>query len=164
MVEGHLLAKILSDSVEKMTPEQLQELARETGLHTADFTPQAVVAALQLAVRTSGFLPYKLAVVVANAAVRPFVTALGIGGLSLAANAGLTRIIGILGGPVGWALTTIWTAYDLAGPAYRVTVPAAIWIACLRLQHMQPDPTTVESPPSAGRGGTSETIALPDLT
>ena len=165
MVEQNLLAKILVDSVEKMTPEQLQELVRETGLRllAANITPSAVAAALQYAVRTSGFVPYKLAVVVANAAVWPFVKALGVGGLSLAANATLTRTIGVLAGPVGLALTAIWTAYDLAGPAYWITMPAVLWIACLRSQHMQPDRTSVEPPPSVG-GRAGETLALPSST
>jgi uncharacterized protein YaaW (UPF0174 family) len=53
-------------------------------------------------------------------------------GLSYAANAGLTRWLSIFAGPIGWALTAVWTAIDLAGPAYRVTIPAVIQIAYMR--------------------------------
>ena len=38
----------------------------------------------------------------------------------------------MLAGPVGWALTGAWTLTDVAGPAYRVTIPAVIQIALLR--------------------------------
>ena len=33
---------------------------------------------------------------------------------------------------IGVTITTLWTAIDLAGPAYRVTVLATIYIASLR--------------------------------
>lgn len=35
-------------------------------------------------------------------------------------------------GPVGWVITGLWTAFDLTGPAYRLTVPAVAHIALLR--------------------------------
>ncbi|WRC94931.1 flagellar biosynthesis protein FlgG [Helicobacter pylori] len=42
--------------------------------------------------------------------------------------------MGILAGPVGWIITGVWTAIDIAGPAYRVTVPACVLVAALRLK------------------------------
>lgn len=53
-------------------------------------------------------------------------------GLKLAANATLTRSMAILTGPIGWAVTGLWTLVDIAGTAYRVTIPAVIQIAYLR--------------------------------
>ena len=35
-------------------------------------------------------------------------------------------------GPVGWILTGVWTAFDFASQAYRVTIPSCIYIAALR--------------------------------
>lgn len=58
-------------------------------------------------------------------------------GLSFGANVVLTRTLSVAIGPVGWALTAAWTAYDLAGPAYRVTVPSVLYVAALRLQKSQ---------------------------
>ncbi|HNE26607.1 MAG TPA: ubiquinol-cytochrome C chaperone family protein, partial [Pseudomonadales bacterium] len=43
----------------------------------------------------------------------------------------------VLSGPIGWAITGIWTAIDIASPAFRVTIPAVIQIAALRQQSMQ---------------------------
>ncbi|MFC0308415.1 DUF3944 domain-containing protein [Gallibacterium trehalosifermentans] len=37
-------------------------------------------------------------------------------------------------GPLGWAITAGWLANSLASPAYRVIIPAVIYIASLRLQ------------------------------
>ncbi len=28
-----------------------------------------------------------------------------------------------------WALTAVWTLVDIAGPAYRVTIPSIIYVA-----------------------------------
>ena len=75
-----------------------------------------------------------------NAVARPILGK----GLTLAANAALTRTMGLVAGPVGIALTAIWTAYDLAGPAYRVTVPAVLYVAMLRLKQNQGDAADVE--------------------
>lgn len=76
----------------------------------------------------SGFLMYRMATVVANAVAKQLLGK----GLTFAANAALTRTIGVLAGPIGWIITGLWTAIDLAGPAYRVTVPCVIHIAYLR--------------------------------
>ncbi|MYZ51250.1 hypothetical protein F5985_03625 [Malikia spinosa] len=53
-------------------------------------------------------------------------------GLSFAATGTLMRAASVLTGPIGWAITGIWTAVDLAGAAYRVTIPAVIQVAFLR--------------------------------
>ena len=92
------------------------------------FGKQAMIAAIQIAIKKGGFAAYKLAVIVANAVCR---TLLG-RSLSFAANATLTRWLSVFAGPIGWAITTIWTAIDIAGPAYRVTIPAVIQIAYMR--------------------------------
>ncbi|GAA7072587.1 hypothetical protein VN0416_08100 [Helicobacter pylori] len=74
-----------------------------------------------------------MAVIVANAVAK---TILG-RGLSLAGNQVLTRTLSFLTGPVGWIITGVWTAIDIAGPAYRVTIPACIVVATLRLKTQQ---------------------------
>jgi len=63
LIEMNLLTKVLTDSLEKMTPEQLKEVVDATNLKTTNFTPEAVMAALQMAIRMSGFAPFKLAVI-----------------------------------------------------------------------------------------------------
>ena len=54
-------------------------------------------------------------------------------------KAGVTNIglegmmtIGAFAGPIGWVITGLWTLADVAGPAYRVTIPAVIQVAFLR--------------------------------
>ncbi|WQY82693.1 flagellar biosynthesis protein FlgG [Helicobacter pylori] len=40
--------------------------------------------------------------------------------------------MGILAGPIGWVITGALVSTNLAGPAYRVTVPACVLVATLR--------------------------------
>ncbi|EJB35785.1 ubiquinol-cytochrome C chaperone family protein [Helicobacter pylori] len=42
--------------------------------------------------------------------------------------------MGVLAGPIGWVITGALVSINLAGPAYRVTVPACVLIATLRLK------------------------------
>ena len=97
-------------------------------LKTTSFTDQAIMAAVQAGIRAGGFLSYQITVIVAN-----YIARLLLGrGLTLATNAALTKGLSLFIGPIGWAVTGIWTAFDIAGPAMRVTLPACIIIASLR--------------------------------
>ena len=42
----------------------------------------------------------------------------------------------VFAGPVGWAVTAIWTIFDIASPAYRVTIPCVLHIAMLRQKYI----------------------------
>jgi len=128
IIEMNLLMKILTDSMEKMTPEELQTLVEELDLKTTNFTKQAVVAAIQAGIKVGGFAAYKVAVIVANAVAKAVIGR----GLSLAVGAGLTRSMAILAGPIGWAITALWTLLDIAGPAFRITMPCVVQVAFLR--------------------------------
>lgn len=131
-IEDSLLRKCLEDSIENMSAEELQQLVQTMNIKTANYSKEVVFTALQLAIRNGGFTPYKIAVVVANAVCK---TLLG-RGLAVAANTALTRYMAIFAGPIGWLLTAIWTAIDIAGPAYRVTIPCCIQIAYMRRRSM----------------------------
>lgn len=128
MIEYNLLQKILLDSLDNMSSEQLQSLMDEMNIPNQGFGKQAFIAALQFAIRRGGFSTYKMAVIVANAVSRALLGR----GLTIVSNATLTRSISLFAGPIGWCLTAVWTAIDIAGPAYRVTIPSVIQIAYMR--------------------------------
>ncbi len=44
----------------------------------------------------------------------------------------LKKTLGILAGSIGWVITGALVSVNLAGPAYRVTVPACVLVATLR--------------------------------
>jgi len=128
-IENNLLMKILIDSIENMSPEELKELAESTGVkNTSNITPEVMLGVFQAVFRAGGFKSYQLTLIIVNAVMK----ALFNRGLSFAGNAALTRTMAILTGPIGWAITGLWTAIDVAGPAYRVTIPSVIQVAVLR--------------------------------
>ncbi|MEH6579006.1 MAG: DUF3944 domain-containing protein [Amphritea sp.] len=131
-IEAALLMRVFEESLDKMTPEQREEAVRTMDLKTTDFSKQAILAAIQTAIRLGGFTPYKMAVIVAHGAFNATGANLVGHGLSLGATQVLTKSIAKFAGPIGWAITAAWTAYDIAGPAYRVTIPACVHIAYLR--------------------------------
>lgn len=128
-IENNLLMKILTDAIEKMSPEELKELAEATGVrNTSGITSQAMVGTFQALFRAGGFKSYQMTLIIVNAIMK----ALFGRGLTLAGNAALTKTMAILTGPIGLAVTALWTVVDFAGPAYRVTIPAVIHVAVLR--------------------------------
>jgi uncharacterized protein YaaW (UPF0174 family) len=138
--EWSILATLLKRSLEKMSAEEREEAQRELeqlGLKGVNWRAggAAALVAAQFAIRAGGFAAYRLALVIANGVAKAVLGQ----GLKLAANAGLARFIGIFAGPVGWIISGIWTAIDLAGPAYRLTIPCAVHIAMLRLKHQAGD-------------------------
>ena len=45
----------------------------------------------------------------------------------------------ILTGPIGWTITGLWTANDIASTAFRVTIPAVIYISAIRCVYINKD-------------------------
>lgn len=84
------------------------------------------VLALQAAIKKGGVLFTRLALYITQIISRML---LGRGLSFLGANA----ISRVLGGPVGWAITIVWSVADLASPAYRVAIPAVLQVSCMRM-------------------------------
>ncbi len=127
-IEIQILLKILEKSMDQMTAQERENLISELSGGSIVGGGVAAMAGLQAAIRAGGFASYRVSLIVANTIARQFTGK----GLQLAANAGIARGIGAFAGPVGWAITAIWTAYDLAAPAYRVTVPSVVLVAYMR--------------------------------
>jgi len=128
VIEMNLLLKILEEAMADMSEEELKIIADELDLKTTSFTANAMSIALQMAIKNSGFMAYRIAMIVANAIAK----ALFGKGLAFATNRTITQTMAIFAGPIGWTITGVWTAIDIAGPAFRVTIPSVIQIAFLR--------------------------------
>lgn len=129
VIEAYMLQKLFDDMSDSLTDEELRTMAREFGVKPLRYSRQAIIAAMQIAIRRGGIYGLAWSMNVANIVARQ---AVGKGVATFASGTFLSRSLSILTGPIGWALTAAWTAYDIAGPAYRVIVPAVIHIAYLR--------------------------------
>lgn len=126
-IEEGLLCKVLSDAWSKLSDEEKAALLSEVGGGHANVggVTNAVLIAL---FRRGGFASYQLVLTVVNAIAKAVLGR----GLTWVGNAMLAKTLSVLAGPIGWAIAGVWTAFDCAGTAYRVTVPAAVYIAALR--------------------------------
>lgn len=128
LIETQLLAKVLDDVWEKMSEEDRQKILKEAGQVIGIKAGGMGAAAIVKVLQAGGFKTYKIALIVVNAIAK---AVLG-HGLRLAGNVYVVRLLAVLAGPVGWIGSGIWTAFDFASPAYRVTIRACIYIAALR--------------------------------
>lgn len=128
VIEGYMLQKLFDDMSDRLSDEELRTMAKEFGVKPLRYTRQAIVAAMQIAIRRGGVYGLLWSMNIANLVSRQMVSR----GVALASSTAMSRGLAALTGPIGWALTAAWSAYDIAGPAYRVIVPAVIQIAYLR--------------------------------
>lgn len=127
-IEGNLLAKVLEDAWEKMSEDERKKLIEEAGNVFGMKMGGMGAGVLVHIMRAGGFKTYQIALMVANVIAKAILGH----GLSFAGNIYLARLIAVLAGPVGWIVTGVWTAFDIASQAYRVTIPSCIYIAALR--------------------------------
>ncbi|GAA9015189.1 DUF3944 domain-containing protein [Helicobacter pylori] len=133
LIEQNMLSKLLKDSLEKMSRREIKELCNELGMTNIDKVigenKQVLIASVLTLFKAGGSHSYALAVSVADAMVRQ---TLGHGLSSVVGKVALKKTLGILAGPIGWVITGALVSINLAGPAYRVTVPACVLVATLR--------------------------------
>ncbi|MGK8200622.1 zinc-ribbon domain-containing protein [Burkholderia cepacia] len=137
-IEAAVLQKLFADALESMTEAEREDALR--GMNLGDLVglgPGAVAAAIA-AGRLGGFATYKIAVRVAHAIAKAILGR----GLPFGAGAVIGKGLNLFLGPIGMALTALWTAADLASPAYRVTVPCVVHVAYLRQKAMLRATTT----------------------
>ncbi|GAA8153442.1 hypothetical protein NP05234_06430 [Helicobacter pylori] len=135
LIEQNMLAKILKDGLERMSKKDLEELLHELGTTSIDKmigeNKQILITSVLTLFKAGGSHSYALAITVADAMVKK---TLGHGLSSVVGKVALKKTLGILAGPIGWVITGALVSINLAGPAYRVTVPACVLIAALRLK------------------------------
>ena len=110
-----------------MTEEERQELLEDSGDVIGKHGGLNYAVAIGI-FRMGGFnayiWAYRLVSVIAKAVLghgfRPIVMA------------GIGKWLAILAGPVGWIIAGGWMLVDITGTAYRVTIPACIYLAALR--------------------------------
>ncbi|WRG25501.1 DUF3944 domain-containing protein [Helicobacter pylori] len=133
LIEQNMLSKLLKDSLEKMSRREIKELCDGLGMTNIDKVigenKQVLIASVLTLFKAGGSHSYALAIAVADAMVRQ---TLGHGLSSVVGKVALKKTLGILASPIGWVITGALVSINLAGPAYRVTVPACTLVATLR--------------------------------
>ncbi|HHS9481917.1 TPA: DUF3944 domain-containing protein [Raoultella ornithinolytica] len=130
-IELALLMKVLEKSLDQMTPEELAAFSRNMHLDLTTPTPQLILIAVQAAIRTSSLAALELATMVSASVIT------SLGGIATWGTVVVaSRTLSVLAGPLAIALSSAWMISDIAGPAYRVTIPACLIVSWLRQQHL----------------------------
>lgn len=128
-MEQRLLEKTFQITMERMTERELRELAEKAGIRKKSLNKQVLLAALLFAMKRNRRVLWDVFTFISSRAL----SLMGGRGLTILGTAIFPRTLGILTGPVGTIVLTVWTIWDLAAPAYRVVVPAVIQVAIMRL-------------------------------
>lgn len=129
LIETNLFMKILETSLDKINQEDIKIISQELDLKLTNFDKQTLMASLQILAQKSLAISFVInKTILVSVGCIPTITTIG----NILAGTALGRVATIFSGPIGWAITGVWTAIDLAGPAYRVTMPLVIQIAFLR--------------------------------
>lgn len=131
-IETSILATILSKAFEKMSDDEKMAVLDQAGMPNRSALAGGSVMAFQAIFKAGGFASYMLMMIVVNGIFNSTIRQVIGQGLPVVANATLNRVMGIATGPVGWALTSLLTLHQIAGPSYRVTIPSVVYIAMLR--------------------------------
>lgn len=130
-IELCLLMKVLEKSLDQMTPEELATFSRNMQLDLTNPTPQLILMAVLAAIRSSSLAALELATVLSASVIT------SLGGIATWGTVVVaSRALSVIAGPVAIALSSAWMISDIAGPAYRVTIPACIIVAWLRQQRL----------------------------
>lgn len=129
-LEQRLMMKVCDRAVEEMSKEELLTMAAELDMPTKNPRKYALVAAMQLAIKRGGALFVRIAAYISKAVTRML---LGRGAVMVSGNM-INKALGIASGPIGWTVSAGWMIYDIASPAYRVTVPCVMQVACMRMK------------------------------
>ncbi len=127
--ELNLLITILKNILDKMSLQQRSQVVEDLEIKVTSLTTQSIIDAIQAAIEQNKLVSYKLSLLMANAIAE----AIQGKGINLAINAGLARVISVFFGPV---VMGAWAAHDIAGPAYRVTIPSVVHIAFMRRKYL----------------------------
>lgn len=127
-IEDAMFEVILAKALEKMTDEEKRLLLKEMGgKSNVNIALLSTKSFIQL-FRSGGFGSYKMTLIIANQMSRALLGR----GLMFATNTALVKSASLLTGPFALAVTGVWTAIDMSGPAYKVTIPCVIHVAMLR--------------------------------
>lgn len=130
-MERCLLENVTERMLDELSPDQLRDIMRKLDVKKKTYTKQTVIAALL----TTRAINRRLFIWVFEYIVKMVGDMLVGRGVMYALSGILSRTVGVFFGPIGWILLGGWTAWDIAGPAYRVTIPAVLQISYLRMKH-----------------------------
>ena len=135
-IEMAIIAKVTEKAWSKMTEEEKAVFLRDIGVDSIDIEKikRDAFNYKELLARAGGYYTaYAASSVIAGVVAVSSTKVITAGVATSAASLVGSRVSAVLLGPIGWAIGGAWTAFDIAGPAFRVVIPCVLHIAFLRL-------------------------------
>lgn len=126
-----LLRKAIKEASES-EKEEIESMLYSAGLKERDYRSFLSGSALAVLVSAAVYrvVMQQTSAVIANAIAKQLIGH----GVRATGSVLLGRLGAVLLGPVTLVITGVWTVVDIAGPAFRVTIPCTLHIAMLRQQ------------------------------
>ncbi len=131
-MEHKLLLTVSADAIGHLNEKEIRSIMDECDIHGYDYTKQGLIAAL-IALQAINRRVY---VIVIQTVIRMTTEFLVGRGVAMVGMGIVSRFVSVLCGPIGWIFLTGWTIWDLLGPAYRVTIPAVVQVAYMRVKYL----------------------------
>lgn len=130
-MEQKLLIAVSQKAIGELDESQARAIMEECGIRNYERSKAGLLAAL-VALQ---IVNRRLFVIVIETVMR-MVSRILIGrGIMYMGMGIFSRGLRVLFGPIGWILMGGWAVWDILGPAYRVTIPAVIQIAYMRVKY-----------------------------
>ena len=130
-MEQKLLIHVTRKVIGELDESQACAIMDECGIRNYEYSKAGLLAAL-IALQV---VNRKVFIIVIDTVMR-FISRILIGrGIMYVGMGIFSRGISVLFGPIGWILVGGWTVWDILGPAYRVTIPAVIQVAYMRVKY-----------------------------
>ena len=130
-MEQKLLLAVASKALDELSEDEIRTIMNKCHIHGYDYT-KAGLLALLVAMREFN---HRVFVIVVHTIMRMIEEVLLVRGAMVVGTGMMNRGAVLLCGPLGWLLLGGWTVWDIMGPAYRVTIPAVIQVAYMRLKY-----------------------------
>ena len=130
IMERQLMFEWLNKMTEKMSDEDLHQIAEEAGIKAKNLNRHVLIYTLMFTMRHN--------VVLLSRIIYYIVTRIGMmllgRNIMMMGFSTIGRYLGMATGPIGWAILAGWTLNDIASPACRVMIPAVMMIASMRIR------------------------------
>lgn len=141
-MENNLLIYALNDYLKDKTAQEITELARNINLEDKDKV-NTVLTAIATKKFSLSMLSTKLIQHIIYKSILYMTVKRAIGQslfkrilINIGVRQVATRQMAAWAGPIGWAIGGLTMIPVVSGPAYRITIPACIHVACLRRKHL----------------------------
>lgn len=136
IIEYKFMQSLIISTIEKLNEnsKEFKEFVNQLKLDSAKVNKKELIKYILINTATGRGISFVLPIVIIEAFIKAAIWVITGSTFSSAVS---TTVLGSAFGPIGMIAGGAYTIFDIAGPAYRVIIPATLQIAYLRNKQMQ---------------------------